>query len=121
MSVKQRLLEYIDYLKISNSEFCRSINVSTAFISSMRKSMQPDKLESIALKYPDLNIDWLLTGVGEMLNKPNINNKKMDAKSYEQLQFELKEANEKISRYEKLIDVLMNKNSGSVSEKRGAV
>lgn len=68
MSVKERLETYVKYKKLSNSAFCRSIGVSAAFISSMRVSLQPDKAESIALRYPDLNISWLLTGSGEMLN-----------------------------------------------------
>ena len=67
MSVKERLILYVKFLGISNSEFCRNIGVSNAFISSMRKSIQPDKADIIASKYPDLNIKWLLTGRGEML------------------------------------------------------
>lgn len=67
MSVKERLETYVKYKKLSNSAFCRSIGVSTAFISSMRVSLQPDKIESIALNYPELNTSWLLTGEGEML------------------------------------------------------
>lgn len=67
MSVKERLIEFIRYKKLSNSEFCRSIRVSTAFVSSMVKSIQPDKIERITLKYPELNIEWLLTGEGMML------------------------------------------------------
>lgn len=68
MTVKERLKEFINYKDISVSEFCRQIGVSSAFVSSMRKSIQPDKTESIALRYPELNITWLLTGEGEMLN-----------------------------------------------------
>lgn len=68
MTVKERLKEFINYKDISVSEFCRQIGVSSAFVSSMRKSIQPDKAESIALRYPELNITWLLTGEGEMLN-----------------------------------------------------
>jgi hypothetical protein len=32
--------------------------------------MQPDKIKSISLKYPELNIHWLLTGNGEMFKEP---------------------------------------------------
>lgn len=67
MAVKDRLIEYIKSKGISNSEFCRAIGVSNAFVSSMRRSIQPDKAKSIALKFPDLNISWLLTGEGTML------------------------------------------------------
>lgn len=69
MTVKERLVKYIKHKQISNSDFCRAINVSMAYISSMRKSIQPDKLESIALNFPDLNTGWLLTGEGDMLRE----------------------------------------------------
>lgn len=67
MSVKERLKEFVKWKKISISAFCESIGVSNAYISSMRVSIQPDKVKSIALSYPELNIDWLLTGNGDMI------------------------------------------------------
>ena len=67
MSVKERLTEYLKSKKISKSAFGRDIGVSSAYIASIRKSIQPDKLQRIALKYPDLNTEWLLTGEGKML------------------------------------------------------
>ena len=33
----------------------------------MRVSMQPEKVTSIAERYPELNTGWLLTGEGDML------------------------------------------------------
>lgn len=67
MAVKERLIDYLEYKGISKSEFGRIIGVSSAFVTSMRKSIQPDKVESIANSFPDLNINWLMTGEGEML------------------------------------------------------
>lgn len=67
MSVKQRITEYIKFKGITKISFCKKIGVSNAFISSMRVSIQPDKLKSIALNYPDLNLEWLIQGEGEML------------------------------------------------------
>lgn len=67
MTVKERLTKFIQYKQLNNSQFCRSIGVSSAFVSSMVQSIQPDKIERIALNYPDLNTGWLLTGEGEML------------------------------------------------------
>lgn len=72
MTVKERLEEYLKYKKINKSAFGREIGVSNAYISSIRKSIQPDKLKAIALSYSDLNIDWLLTGEGKML-KTDVN------------------------------------------------
>jgi len=73
MSVKERIMAFVKSQRISNSEFCRTIGVSNAFISSMRVSLQPDKIESIALNYPQLNVDWLLTGEGQMLKSESTN------------------------------------------------
>lgn len=68
MSVKERIIQFINYKNITASQFCKSIGVSVAFVSSMRKSIQPDKVQSIANTYPELNISWLFTGGGNMLN-----------------------------------------------------
>lgn len=67
MTVKERLIAYLDYKKVSKSDFGRSIGVSSAYVTSMRKSIDPEKLQSIAKNYPDLNTGWLMTGDGEML------------------------------------------------------
>lgn len=66
-SVKNRLIKYLNFKGISKSEFGRSIGVSNAYITSMRKSIQPDKLKAISESYGDLNTNWLLTGEGNML------------------------------------------------------
>lgn len=68
MSVKERIKQFIEYKNLSIRGFSEIIGVSSGYITSMRKSIQPDKLESIALHFPELNIQWLLTGDGVMLN-----------------------------------------------------
>lgn len=67
-SVKERLKLFLREYNISGVDFCESIGVSSGFISGMRKSIQPDKLINIMKSYPELNIEWLLTGEGEMDN-----------------------------------------------------
>lgn len=66
-TVKERLNAFLRYKEVNNSEFGRAIGVSSAFVSSIRKSIQPDKIEKIKSTFPDLNIGWLLTGEGEMI------------------------------------------------------
>ena len=66
-NVKDRLISYLEHKGINKSEFGRSIGVSNAFVSSMRQSIQPDKVLKIATAYPDLNIEWLLIGRGDMI------------------------------------------------------
>ena len=67
-NVKERLISYLKVKGVNNSEFGRSIGVSAAFVSSIRSSIGQDKLTKISAMYPDLNIEWLLTGIGSMLN-----------------------------------------------------
>ena len=67
-TVKERLIEYLKAKKVSKSEFGRTIGVSSSYVDSIRKSIDKDKLLSIAKSYPDLNQQWLLYGIGEMLS-----------------------------------------------------
>ena len=69
-TIKQRLRYFLRVSNITHEEFGKNIGVSTAYVSSMRKGIQPDKLARIQQAYPDLNIEWLVTGRGNMLNTP---------------------------------------------------
>ena len=64
-SVKERLKQFIDTLNISEREFCRRIGVSSSYVMSIKKSIQPDKMQAISIQFPELNPLWLLLGQGE--------------------------------------------------------
>jgi len=72
MSVQARIKQFINYKRITKTSFCDSIGVSNSYVSSMRRSIAPEKIQSIALIFPELSISWLLTGEGEMLNQSDI-------------------------------------------------
>lgn len=67
MSVKNRIKDFLKLEKISISDFEKSINSSNGYVNSISKSVGLDKLELIIENYSTLNIEWLLTGKGEML------------------------------------------------------
>lgn len=67
MSVKGRLIEFIKFKGISIRQFCKEVGLSSGYVTSMRNSLQPDKLHKIMVKFPDLNPTWLMCGEGEML------------------------------------------------------
>lgn len=67
-NVKSRIFKFLEYKKINASQFSQQIGVSRNYVSSMSKSIQPDKLHSISVQFPELNIEWLLIGKGEMLS-----------------------------------------------------
>ena len=71
-SLHERLKIFIDYLGISHNKFARSIGISGAQISYIINSHQNfgvDKLLKIINIYPELNVEWLLTGKDKMLKK----------------------------------------------------
>lgn len=67
--VKERLKIFIKSIGKSVAEFEKSIFVSNGYVNSISKSIGIDKLNMILEKYPNLNIEWLLTGKGEMIKK----------------------------------------------------
>ena len=68
-SVKQRIIQFIKYKRISQRKFESTIGVSNGFINNISKSIGADKMQSIESAFPELNKSWLLTGEGEMLNQ----------------------------------------------------
>lgn len=69
-SVKQRLKEFIVYLKISTKEFETRCGMANGYIAAMRKGLGTDKLNNVLNEFPSLNREWLLYGEGEMI-KPH--------------------------------------------------
>ena len=72
MSVKERLIEFLNAEGISKGEFSKKMGLSPAYIQSMRKSMPEEKVEKLTELYPQLNRDWLLYGEGEMYKEETI-------------------------------------------------
>lgn len=83
-TVKERIIHYLKKSKITQSEFCKRVGLSSGYIGAMRKSFQPGTINKIVIEFPDLDITWLLTGKGEMLNsetkEPNSNEEDMQMK-----------------------------------------
>ena len=68
-TIKERTLEFIKYKGISMKEFELKCNLSTGYVTSMRKGFGSEKLNNVLTSYPELNRDWLLYGEGEMLKE----------------------------------------------------
>lgn len=70
MSVKSRLEQYCEHRKLSIGGFCREARISNSYFSNVKGEMGIAIKGKIKEAYPDLNIDWLQTGEGEMLKVP---------------------------------------------------
>ena len=70
--VKERLLQFINSIGSTQKAFEKAINAGQGYINNISKSIGFEKLNAIKLNYPQLNIEWLLTGAGEMLDGKRI-------------------------------------------------
>ena len=66
MTIKERLVKFAKSKERSVRAFEREAGLTIGYVNTIRVSVQPDKLQRIASRYPDLNTEWLMTGVGPM-------------------------------------------------------
>ena len=81
MKFIERLKQYIDYKSISLNAFDKSIGASNGYIGKQIKngaSVGSDMVEKIISTYTDLNLEWLITGKGEMLKQDHLKSEKKD-------------------------------------------
>ena len=91
MELKERITAVLSYAELSASAFAKKIGAKTTqaiydLISGKTKTLSPDILNKVVSCYPDLSIEWLVRGEGEMLKtgvqqisygdmSPNLNGK----------------------------------------------
>jgi hypothetical protein len=69
-----RLSIFIEFIQTNPRSFERSINISNGYFAKQKKngSIGSNILEKIHHHYKILDIKWLLTGEGHMLNRKNV-------------------------------------------------
>jgi len=66
--IKQRILEYADTLNISKRKFYEKIGVSRGTLES-KTGITEDIVAKFIANYPEINVEWLITGFGERFKK----------------------------------------------------
>ena len=72
MNTVDRIIFFIDQIGISQRKFDESIGKSKGYINKTLQqgsALSSKTIMDIKKAYPELNIDWVLTGKGSMLNK----------------------------------------------------
>jgi len=75
--VIDRLIQFLNYRKISAYSFGRVCQVANGYLKKQEKgkgSIGSDIIERIHRSYPALNLVWLLTGKGNMLSSSQEDN-----------------------------------------------
>ncbi|NPD82228.1 helix-turn-helix transcriptional regulator [Prevotella sp. PINT] len=66
MTVKDRIKTFCKAEKTTVSAFEASIGVANGYVNAISKSIGIDKVQTILEKFPNLNLEWLLVGKGNM-------------------------------------------------------
>lgn len=72
MSIKERLLCYCKERHTTIGTFCRHAGISSSYFNNVKGDIGKEIQVRIANTYKDLNVEWLRTGEGKMLNPPTI-------------------------------------------------
>lgn len=124
----QRIKQYIDFKSIRVSAFEREIGMSNgSFASQLKnnKTIGVDKLENILKKYPDINVEWLLTGNGNMLKLEILNEEESvkiekeeleEALNYKELAEARKETIESLQKIILLLEAQLEENKQNKKE-----
>lgn len=64
--IKQRLMQYLEHKGVTKYKFYKETGLSNGFLDK-EGAIGSDKCEIISYQYKDLNLEWLITGKGEML------------------------------------------------------
>ena len=67
-TVKERLIAFIESKGLTKNKFETKCGLSRRYVSNISQSISPSVSERISLVFPELNMGWVLTGKGEMLN-----------------------------------------------------
>jgi transcriptional regulator with XRE-family HTH domain len=70
--MNRRLLQFLQAENLTQTQFADTLSVargSVSHILSGRNKPGYDFLESLLLHYPNLNLEWLLTGKGKMYHE----------------------------------------------------
>lgn len=65
--LKDRLLAIIQYLGLNKAEFEKLTGLSNGFVDKAGDNTRKSSLDRISNKFPEININWIRTGEGEML------------------------------------------------------
>lgn len=70
MSTQERLMQFLAHKHMSKLRFANIIGRSPSYVTNIVEGIGASTMEVIKDKFPELNIEWLQTGKGEMINTP---------------------------------------------------
>ena len=79
MCVKERLIEFIKHKRVTKRQFYMKVGLSSGFLNKS-KSIGSNKIRKIIQTYPELSIEWVVMGTGNMLHSTDERRDKQTSK-----------------------------------------
>lgn len=69
-NTKQRIMQYLDFKDIKIKEFLENVEIKRGFLDSdkLEATVSDVFIAKIIAKYPEINLNWLITGGGSMIS-----------------------------------------------------
>lgn len=74
MNTRDRLLKFLEYKGINKASFEKEAGFGNGFVDKMTDNTRMSSLEKVSKFFPELDINWLRTGIGNMLSTPSYSN-----------------------------------------------
>jgi hypothetical protein len=71
-NIKQRFILLLEYLKIGQGKFEKNCGMANGTINNIKDGISSPNLKKILTTYPELNLEWLISGEGSMLKSTTI-------------------------------------------------
>jgi len=72
MTTKERLKKFLKHLNTGQNSFERKVGIANGYINNLKGSIGSDNIDKIGTHFPELNIEWLISGKGEMLKTSTV-------------------------------------------------
>ena len=77
-NLKSRIIEFIASKDMSVRRFEIECGLPNAYVSNLRNNITSRRLDAITAKFPELNLQWLMTGEGSMSRNEPVENSGTD-------------------------------------------
>lgn len=122
--MKERIKYFIKSIGISVALFEKNCGLSNGSVNKMADGTRTTTLDNISKAYPQLNMNWLKTGEGEMLNSEinqsvegnnntsvagnsnNVNSSSTIDKAIDEISAQRKLTEKAMAQIEKLVDII---------------
>ncbi len=113
MNIIERIIKIAENKGVSLNQFSKKIGVSNAYFSKQKKNnanVGSHIIEKIVRIYPDINIEWLITGEGDMIKSGESPGgaSSADNRHLNMLEKQLQDKELHIKDLQKSIDLLQN-------------